>query len=134
MTPAIPSKKLIVGLVVLGLLAGCLSTGGGADSPDEPPTETTRSEPASAQIYSILDSSDAVSEVLVNDTYVYEKGCFNPDNDSAVAFIRTGYHYQESESSKEAVGGELYRVTMTLSNDSVESVEKSNRIPDSITC
>ncbi|MFC7045994.1 hypothetical protein ACFQH6_11725 [Halobacteriaceae archaeon GCM10025711] len=135
-----PSSRLFVGLAAVVLLAGCLSTGSGADPATttlQPDDETTQREPATRQLSSILESSDEFEAVLVNDTYVYELGCFDPENDSAVTYIRTGHHYEEASSDagdsvsvRQATGGEVYRVDVVLSNESVTSIERIEHVPE----
>ena len=120
-------------LVVAVLAAGCV--GPDVSGHATPTTVTTTSEPpASAQIYDVLDTSPRVATVLVDDTYVYERGCFDGENESAVAYIRTGFHYESNgDGGRTAVGGRLYRVRIDLATEqatAVDPVESISAQPD----
>ena len=99
-------------LVSITLLSGCL---GGMN-----PTGTTTDSPTTEQIHAtgemveIIDQSDRVNNVLVNDTYTYRTGKYDSENGTAVAYIETG--------------GDLYRVRMNTTTDTVTVVEGTESV------
>lgn len=125
---------LAVAALVAVALAGCAAVGG----PDAGFTTTpTATSTATERVYDpgivheILDGSDRVAAVLVNDTYTYRKGCIDESDDAAVSYIRTGFRYVETDDGgRKAVGGSVYRVEMALDEREVTSVEAVERMPD----
>lgn len=114
----------VIGCALLILLAGCAGTPQPQDTTYQ---RTTSQEHAYKAITDILDASSHVDQVLINDTYVMERGCFDPPRAKAV--IRTGFHYENREDSREAVGGKLYRVSMNVTEESVTAIEEIDSVP-----
>lgn len=136
----VPSNAIVratlLAAVLTGAFAGC--TGIDGASPDQAATTsktTTSYEPASAQIMDVLDASPQVAAVLVNETYAYERGCYDGTDGTASAYIRTGFHYESTgDSAKEAVGGRLYLVRMNVTTDTVTALEQVESVPERPTC
>lgn len=132
----VQTKRIsVLGIGILVLLAGCGGVGDVHTSSTTPPS-TSAPEPASAQIIDILEASPRVSDVLVNDTFAYIRGCFDESNDTAVAYFRTDFHYESFSdgNGRRAVGGQLYRARLDLSSNSVASLENTTQVPDKPTC
>ncbi len=68
----------------------------------------------------ILDKSERVNDVLVNNTYTYKTGKYNRTKGTAVAYIETG---QSNDSD-----GQLYRVEMNIDSGKVTSLRRANRV------
>lgn len=106
--------QLVIILVSVTLLSGCL---GGIDGTGTTTDSTTTGQiHATGEMMEIIDHSDRVENVLVNDTYTYKTGRYNGENGTAVAYIRTG----QSGTGK----GGLYKIRMNVTNENVTSIEK----------
>lgn len=112
-------SRTIMAILVIALCSGCLGGIGGSET-TTPVQTTTEQTHATGEIMEILDGSERVEAVLVNDTYTYQKGRYNESAGTAVAYIETG----ESSDSE----GKLYRVHMNLSEESVTSIEEVDEV------
>jgi hypothetical protein len=128
-----PSARAVLALAAVlaaVALAGCAAVGGRTTTV----STTTERTPAISVVHEILGDSDRVAAVLVTDTYTYRKGCFDRSDDTAVAYVRTGFRYVETDDGgREAVGGTVYRVEMIASERRVTSVREVDAVPDGFT-
>jgi len=84
------------------------------------PTTTESQVHATGEMMEIIDKSERIDSVLVNDTYTYKTGKYNQSKGTAVAYIETG---QSSDS-----GDQLYRVEMNVDIENVTSVKKVDSV------